>query len=68
MTYTLDELKVLWKGYTSVSGIAALRDGKWVYNFKGQSLNRIENATRAKTVKLSEVMEFPEFLEKYGKE
>ena len=67
MKYTLDELKVLWKRYKSISGIAALREGKWVYNFEKQNLNRIENATRAKTVKLMEVMEFPEFLEKYGK-
>jgi len=65
-TYTLDEIKTLWKRYKSISGVAVLREGKWLYNFEKQNLNRI-TATRAKTVKLMEVMEFPEFLEKYGK-
>jgi len=64
-TYSLEEIKVLWDGYKRVSGIGILKDGRWQYHFnKKMDLSHIPGH-KASVVKLMDVMEFPEFLEKY---
>ena len=65
-SYTLDEIRERWSRYKSISGLAVLKDGRWHYSFGQRKLENLPYA-KAKIVKLMDVMEFPEFLEKYGK-
>jgi len=62
-SYTLPQIKELWNKYRDINGLRILKDGRWKYLFGHQKQDLI-GATRAEVVQLSQVMSFPEYLEK----
>jgi hypothetical protein len=64
--YTLDEIKIYWNKYWTLSGLRSLVKGKWQYDFSGKVRRHID-ATAAEVTLLRNHMSFPTFLEKYGK-
>lgn len=66
---TIDDVKELWERYKGASSYSYLQDGKWnhVPLLDGakppKNLNGVTSATYKK---LADVMEFPEFVERYS--
>jgi len=63
--YTLKDIEALWKGYDCETVLRILKEGKWqtMQILKGKGIPRIA-ATRAKVVKVKDVMSFPEYLKR----
>lgn len=66
ITYSLDEIKTYWNKYYTIEGIRYLIEGKWKYDFTSKPRGLI-NATKAEVTLLRNHINFPTFLEKYGK-
>jgi len=64
--YTPTELKSYWEKYSKTTGFRIQKGGRWVHSF-GKPLPRNIDGTRVEIIKLSDVMEFPVYLERYGK-
>jgi len=70
MNYSIEEIKAAWKKFDDSMAFCVLKNGKWkntpmLYGFKPP--NPIDG-TSAKTRKLKDVMDFPEYLEQYYEE
>jgi len=68
MTYSLEDIKKTWTKFDSEKVFSVLKNGKWEHTpfINGyRPWDKIEG-TRARVRPLKDVMEFPEYLEKYG--
>ena len=60
-TYTLDDINAAWKAYEDMTVMQVLSEGRWriVTNYKpGQNIS----GTSARTINVSKIMDFPDFL------
>jgi hypothetical protein len=62
-TYTLEDIQTAYKEYESINVLRVLKDGKWRTEvLDGRPRGNFEG-TSAQVVKLSKVIDFPEYLE-----
>lgn len=62
--FTPNQIKEAWKDYKSRRVMKVLKQGKWQYHeLNGKGLPHVEGV-KASVVTMSDVLEFPTFLEK----
>jgi hypothetical protein len=60
-TYTIDQLYAAWKEYEDTTVMEVLREGRWKI-IKNHNQNKPIDGTSARRTKISNVMDFPDFL------
>jgi len=69
LTYTINQIQSAWKEFSSKQAFCVLKQGKWENTpmLSGFVKPEMGQATSAKTRPLKDVMDFPDYLDKYYK-